>query len=439
MNSLKNIAAAAFPVGAGFLALALLLAAPWWTAAAAVAAVAAWLGLTRSGRQAWSIMRVGLATLPQRLGASSVVVVGIAGVVGVLVALLAMAAGFSATLKQTGSQNTAIVLRAGSLTETNSDLDHDAAQIIAEAPQVLKGASGQPMASPEVVVVGSLPKRSNGLDANVEIRGVGTQAWEVHPNVEIIAGRRFRPGMRELIVGKGAWQEFAGLDLGSTLKISGQVWKVVGIFESGDSHDSEVWADAAVVGPAYRRGSSSNAVLVRLTDPSAFDSFKATLASDPRLRVDVMTTREYFNRQSESIAREIRVLGTTIAVIMAIGAVFGALNTMYAAVAARTREIATLRTLGFGGAPVIVSVLLETLLLAMLGGVLGGLLAWVAFDGYTASTLGQGFSQVVFSFRVSPLLLVSGIQWALAIGLVGGMFPAARAARMPLAAGLREL
>lgn len=285
-----------------------------------------------------------------------------------------------------------------------------------------------------------LPKDcSNGLDANVEIRGVGAQAWEVHPNVKIIAGRRFRPGMRELIAGKGAQGEFKGLDVGSTLKISGQLWKVVGLFESGDSHDSELWADAAVVGPAYRRGSSSNAVLVRLTAPGAFDAFKATLASDPRLRVDVMTTRDYFNRQSESVTREIRVLGTTIAVIMAIGAVFGALNTMYAAVAARTREVATLRTLGFRSAAVIVSVLLETLLLAALGGVVGGLLAWVAFDGYSASTLGQGFSQVVFSFRVSPLLLASGIQWALAIGLMGGMFPAARAARMPLAEGLRAL
>lgn len=439
MITRQNIATASLPVVVGFVGLALLLAAPWWTAAAALAALAAWLGLSRAGRQAWSITRVGLATLPQRLGASSVVVVGIAGVVGVLVALLAMAAGFSATLKQTGSIDTAIVLRAGSLTETNSNLDHDAAQIIAEAPQVLKGGAGQPMASPEVVVVGSLPKSSNGLDANVEIRGVGAQAWEVHPNVKIIAGRRFRPGMRELIAGKGAQGEFKGLDVGSTLKISGQLWKVVGIFESGDSHDSELWADAAVVGPAYRRGSSSNAVLVRLTAPGAFDAFKATLASDPRLRVDVMTTRDYFNRQSESVTREIRVLGTTIAVIMAIGAVFGALNTMYAAVAARTREIATLRTLGFRSAAVIVSVLLETLLLAALGGVVGGLLAWVAFDGYSASTLGQGFSQVVFSFRVSPLLLASGIQWALAIGLMGGMFPAARAARMPLAEGLRAL
>ncbi len=213
----------------------------------------------------------------------------------------------------------------------------------------------------------------------------------------------------------------------------------MGIFDSADSHYSEVWGDTPVVGATYRRGSNTNSVVVQLTDAGAFDAFKAALASDPRLKVDVMTTHDYYNRQSETMSREIRIVGTTIAVIMAIGAVFGALNTMYAAVSARAREIATLRAIGFRGGPVIVSVLLETMLLALLGGALGATLTWAIFDNYTASTLGMNFSQVVFSFRVSPLLLWSGLKWALAIGFIGGVFPAMRAARMPVMAGLREL
>jgi putative ABC transport system permease protein len=397
------------------------------------------MALTRAGRQALSIARVGIATIGQRLGSSSVVVVGIAGVVGVLVALLAMAAGFEATLAQTGTDDMAIVLRAGSQTETNSIVDHDSAQIVSQAAQVLKNLHGQPIASPELVVVASLPKRSTGLDANVELRGVGDGAWDLHRNIKIIDGRKFSPGLRELMAGKSAHEQFKGLDVGSSLKLNGQLWNVVGIFDSADSHNSEVWGDTPVVGATYRRGSNTNSVVVQLTDAGAFDAFKAALASDPRLKVDVMTTHDYYNRQSETMSREIRIVGTTIAVIMAIGAVFGALNTMYAAVSARAREIATLRAIGFRGGPVIVSVLLETMLLALLGGALGATLTWAIFDNYTASTLGMNFSQVVFSFRVSPLLLWSGLKWALAIGFIGGVFPAMRAARMPVMAGLREL
>ena len=419
--------------------LLVMIAAPWWAMASFLAMLIAWMALTRTGRQASSVARVGIATLRQRLVASSVIVVGIAGVVGVLVALLAMAAGFEATLRQTGSDDTAIVLRAGAQTETNSIIDHDSAQIVAEAPQVLKDAHGQPIASPELVVVASLPKRSTGTDANVELRGVGERAWDLHRNVHIIAGRAFRPGLRELIAGKSAHDQFKGLDVGSSLKLGGQLWTIVGIFDSADSHDSELWGDEAIAGATYRRGSNTNSVVVRLTDAGAFDAFKAQLASDPRLHVDVLTTRAYYSQQSESTSREIRILGTTIAVIMAIGAVFGALNTMYAAVAARAREIATLRAIGFRGTPVIVSVMLETMLLALAGGVLGAVLSWAFFDGYTAATLGASFSQVVFSFNVSPTLMWNGLKWALAIGFVGGLFPALQAARTPVTRGLREL
>ena len=419
--------------------IVLLTALPGWLLVALLVVLAAWMALTRTGRQSWSVTQVGIATIPQRLGSSSVVVVGIAGVVGVLVALLAMGAGFEATLKETGTDDTVIVIRSGAQTELNSVVDHDTAVLVSQAPQVLKNAQGRPMASPELVVVASLAKKSNGLDANVEVRGVGERAWELRPNLKIIAGRKFQPGLRELIAGKGAAAQFKDLDVGSTLKLNGQVWTIVGTFDSGDSHNSELWGDTDVVGSTYRRGSSTTSITVRLTQTGAFDALKATLASDPRIKVDVSTTREYYNKQSENLAQIIRILGTTVGAIMAIGAIFGALNTMYAAVAARAREIATLRAIGFRGLPVIVSVLLETMLLAILGGALGAALAWAIFDNYTASTLGANFSQVVFAFNVSPALLWSGLKWALAIGFIGGLFPAVRAARVPVTVGLREL
>jgi putative ABC transport system permease protein len=398
-----------------------------------------WLACTRAGRQSWSVTQVGILTIPQRLGSSLVVVIGIAGVVGVLVAVLAMGAGFEATLRQTGSDDTAIVMRGGAQSELNSVLDHDSATLLGQLPQVARNAQGLAMASPELVVVASLPKKSNGLDSNVEIRGVGARAWDLRPEIKLIAGRSFQPGLRELVVGKGAHGQFSNLDLGSSINLNGQRWSVVGEFESGDAYDSELWADAQIVGPAYRRGSSVTSVTVRLTAASALDAFKSAIASDPRLKVDVKTTRAYYSEQSASLASFIRALGITIGSIMGLGAVFGALNCMYSAVAARTREIATLRAIGFRGLPVVVSVLIETMLLALLGGLLGAGLAWGMFDHFTASTLGANFSQVVFAFEVSPALLWTGLRWALVIGLVGGLFPALRAARMPVTVGLREL
>src|SRR5579875_3133647 len=391
---------------------------PWYGALIAAVALALWLALTRRGRQTLSVTGVGIATLPSRWGASSVIVIGIAGVVGVLVALLAMAEGFQATLKGTGNDDTVLVQ---------------------QKPGVARDAQGRPIASPELVVIASLPKKSNGQDANVSLRGVGPEAWEVRPNVKIIAGRRFTPGLRELDVGKGAMQQFAGIGLGSTLKLNNQVWTVVGEFDSGDAFDSELWGDKDTIASTYRRGSSATSVTVKLTSPRAFDQYKAALKADPALTVDVQTTRAYFAAQSEGLSKLIRILGTTIGVIMAIGALFGALNSMYAAVATRAREIATLRALGFRGTPVVTSVMLETMLLALAGGVLGALIAWLIFDRYTVSTLGSNFSQVVFQFRITPALLWEGIKWALAIGFVGGLFPAMRAARLPVTAALREL
>ena len=419
-------------------AMIVLIYLPWTVLLALAVLLAAWMAFARTGRQAWSVTKVGIATIPQRLGSSSVIVIGIAGVVGVLVALLAMGEGFRQTLQQTGDTETAIVLRGGATAELSSGVSRDDEILIAQLPGILKDAQGKPVASPELVVVANVPKKSSGTDANVEIRGVGEQAFALRPNVKVIEGRAFKPGLRELIVGKGALAQFAGLEPGATINLGNQQWTITGVFASGDAHESELWGDVETVSTTYRR-QGYQSVTVRLTSPTALDQFKAGIASDPRLKVDAKTTIDYYSAQSENLTKVIRVLGITIAVIMGIGAIFGALNTMYAAVATRAREIATLRAIGFRGLPVVVSVLLETMLLAIAGGLLGAAVAWLIFNNYTVSTLGANFSQVVFAFKVSPALVWNGLKWALAIGFIGGVFPALRAARLPVTTALREL
>jgi putative ABC transport system permease protein len=258
--------------------------------------------------------------------------------------------------------------------------------------------------------------------------------------VKIVEGRRFTPGLRELIVGRGAAKQFAGLVPGREIRLGSQTWTVAGVFASGDALESEIWADANVVAETYRRGSSRASVTARLADPAAFGAFKSALEANPQLKVDVSTTLDYFNKQSERMTQVIRIMGITVGVIMAIGAMFGALNTMFAAVAARAREIATLRAIGFSGLPVVVAVMLETMLLALAGGVIGGVAAWAIFNGYGASTLAAGsVGKLSFELQVTPALLWTGLKWALAIGFIGGLFPAVRAARMPVTAALREL
>lgn len=390
------------------------------------------------GRQIGSAARVGIATIPQRLGASAVVVVGIAGVVGVLVGLLAMGQGFEKTLKQTGSDDSVIVLQAGAQYEAASALARDVLPIVSQAPQIARNADGAPIVSPELLTGASMRKKSTGLEANVAVRGVGERAWELRPRTTIIEGRKFNSGLQELLIGRDVHQQFSGTDIGSTVTLNGQSWTVVGVFDSKDAHNSEMWADGDVLGPAFRRGSGKTSLAIQLTDAGVFDAFKALLSTDPRLKVDVHTTRQYYSRQSERIVKFTRVFGITIAGIMALGATFAALNTMYTAVTVRARELATLRAIGFRPAPVVISVLFETMLLAVSGGVLGALLAWLLFDGFSASTLGSS-GQIMFAFDVSPALLWNGLATALAIGLLGGLLPALRAARMPIAIALREL
>ncbi|WP_350016661.1 ABC transporter permease [Rhodanobacter sp. IGA1.0] len=415
---------------------------PWPAVLGLAVLFALWMALTRLGRQASSVTAVGVSTLRQRLGSSSVIVIGIAGVVGVLVALLAMGEGYSETLRRTGSTDTAIVMRGASASEVMSVLERDNVVVIPQVAGIARDAQGKPIASPEIVVAANLQLKGGTEDdvGSVQLRGIGDEAWTVRPNVKVVAGRKFKPGMHELMVGQGAQREFAGLEVGRQVKLGNQLWTVVGQFASGDALDSELWADANVVADAYRRGGSRNSVTLKLADPNGFDAFKASLEADPRLKVDVDTTLDYFSKQSEGTSKMIQGIGITVGVIMAIGAIFGALNCMFAAVAARAREIATLRAIGFRGTPVVVAIMLETMLLALIGGLLGGALAWLIFNGYTASTLAAGsVGKLSFEFSVTPALLWSGLKWALAIGFIGGLFPAVRAARLPVTTALREL
>ncbi len=428
------------------LLLAIVLAAwvmlPWTGALGLAVIVALWMFLTRRGAQARSVTGVGVSTLPQRLGSSAVIVVGIAGVVGVLVALLAMAEGYAETLRKSGSEDTAIVLRGASAAEVASVMSRDDITQIAQAPGVAKSAKGEPLVSAETVVAANLPVKGTKTDeeGSVQMRGVGDEAFAVRPQVKIVSGRKFQPGLKELIVGQGAARQFEGLEPGRQLRLGSQMWTVTGVFASGDSMESELWADAPVVAETYRRGASRNSVTVKLTDAAAFKDFKAALEANPQLKVDATTTLAFFAKQSEQMTKILRIIGIVVGSIMAVGAVFGALNTMFAAVATRAREIATLRAIGFPGLPVVVAVMLETMLLAALGGLIGGAIAYLLFNGHAASTMAAGsVGKLSFELRVSGQLLWEGLKWALAIGFIGGLFPAVRAASVPVTTALREL
>ena len=379
-------------------------------------------------------------TMPQRAGSSGVAVVGIAGVVIVFVAVLSIAEGFRAALEDAGSPDTALVMRGGSDTEMSSALAMASTRIIKDAPGIRRDAEG-PIASAELFVIVNVPFRTTGTDANVPLRGIQPAAFGVRDEVRIVAGRTFRPGTNEIIVGESASRQFAGLELGVEHRWGESTWTVVGIFEAGGTiAESEIWCDASVLQPAYRRGDTFQSVFARLESEAVFQEFSDALTTDPRLDVMVEREGDYYAAQSRMIHGIITGLGTVIAVLMGIGAVFGAVNTMYTAVAGRTREIATLRALGFSGTPVVISVLAESVLLSMVGGLLGGVIAYVGFNGYQTATLNwQTFSQVAFAFAVTPDLLVQGIAYAVVMGFFGGLFPAIRAARLPIVTALREL
>ena len=393
--------------------------------------------------QVAAVTSTAVRTIPERRGASLATVFGIAGVVAVFVAVLSIGEGFRKTLRAAGSPDNAMVMRSGSDSEMMSVLVGNSIEIIAQAPGVARGEVGGaviPLSSAELFVIVDAPKRSTGTTANVPLRGVQPAAFATRPGLEITSGRRFEWGKNEILVGDGARRQFAGLDLGSRLRWGRNEWTVVGTFSAGGAlWESELWTDARVLQPAYQRGNSFQTVIVRLESPAAFETFKDALTTDPRLDVQVLRESEYYGNQGRTLNAIIRGLGLTVSLLMAVGAVFGALNTMYSAVASRTREVATLRALGFGSGAVVVSVLAEALLLALLGGAVGAFAAWAFFDGYRTSTLNwDTFSQVTFAFDVTPALLVQGTVFAIALGLVGGLLPALRAARLPVTAALRE-
>jgi putative ABC transport system permease protein len=388
-------------------------------------------------KQLFALTLMSLKTLPQRAGASSVIVIGIAGVVAVLVSVLAMSTGFHHTVADTGRPDRVIILRGGSDAELNSNLTRNDVDTIANAPGLAKDSDGKAILSDELITVVNLPKITTGSDSNVTLRGVGLQLAKVRPELKVTAGRMFRPGVREIVAGAGAVKQFRGLTIGSVLHLRNADWTVVGIFTSnGDIHESELLADVDTVGSSLERTGYSSAVGL-LSSAGDFQRFKDALTTDPQLKVDVEREPEYYAAQSRALTQLINIVGNTVAIIMAIGAMFGALNSMYAAVDARSLEIATLRAIGFGAVPVLLSVMIEALALSILGGLVGAFLAHWFFNGHTVSTLGGGFAQVVFQVTVTWALMATGLVWACTIGLLGGFFPAVRSARLPVAEALR--
>lgn len=387
--------------------------------------------------QILAITGVNLKSIPQRWAPSLVIVIGLAGVVAVFTALLAMSSGFQSTLAATGAKDSALILRGGSAAELNSGFGRDETTLIKLGPGIRKGSDGKPLASAEVLVITELLKKGelkNGV--NVTLRGVEPAAFALRPGLKIVQGRAFKPGLRELLVGGGVARQFAGMEIGKTMRMRGSEWTVVGVFESGDGHDSELWTDVEVAQSTFGRNGYSS-VLAGLDNPAALATLKAGLAADPRLNVDVESEQAYYSNQTKQFRATIGVLAGVVTVIMGLGAIFAALNTMYAAVAARAREIATLRALGFGALPVLVSVLFESLVLSTVGGLLGALIAYVLFNNLSVSTLGANFTQVVFAFKVTPPLVFAGLVIAVVVGFIGGLLPSISAARMPVTTALR--
>lgn len=370
-----------------------------------------------------------------------VAVLGIAGTVGVFIAMLSLARGFKATLVASGSADNAIIMRAGATSEMMSGVALDQVKILQDAPGVARGTDGAPLVTSEVVVIAPFPLKSTGTDANVQVRGVSANVMNIRRNVKIIEGRMFTPGLSELVVGKNANGTYSGLTLGNSVNFGGGHWNVVGVFDAGGSaFDSEVWTDARVLDDVYKRPSNVfQSVTVHLTSPNALQGFRDAVTADPRLSVDVSREIDYYAKQSTRMTQLITILGGLVASVMAIGAIFGALNTMYSAVAERGREIATMRALGFGAAAVVFSFVIEALIISFVGGAVG-CIAVLPLNGLTTATMNwQTFSNMAFAFKITSGLLLGGIIFALVMGIIGGLPPAIRAATRPVAVALREL
>ncbi|WP_146908121.1 ABC transporter permease [Arenimonas daejeonensis] len=390
-------------------------------------------------KQILAITQMNLRSVPQRWGASLVIVIGLAGVVAVFTALLAMANGFASTLVEAGRPDNAIVLRGQSGAELNSGFGGDSTDLIKLGPGIRKGKDGRPLAAGEIMVISELPRKDDpAAVANVTLRGVEAASFELRPQLEVVEGRRFEPGKREMIVGTGVAGQFGGVQVGQTIRMRNSDWAVVGRFQSGDANDSEMWVDLGTAQSAFNRGNAVSSVRVGLESPAAIETLRAALTADPRLAVDVTAEPVYYSAQTKGVRETIMGLAVVVTLIMGLGAIFAALNTMYAAVSTRTREIATLRAIGFGGMPVLASVMVEAVLLSLVGGVVGAVIAYLLFNGLSVSTLSQAsFTQVVFEFAVTPSLVLTGLVIAMIIGFIGGLLPAIRAARMQVTTALR--
>lgn len=396
-------------------------------------------GVTGFVLQTAAVVRISFGSLGERVGTALVALLGFAGVALVFTGMLSINAGFAAVVSRNGSPEVAVVMRGGATAEMNSTLMGEATKVIAQGPGVRSDA-GVPQSSPEILVAVDVPKRSTGKDSNVPFRGVTDQAYRIHDKVRIIAGRMYTPGRGEVIVGRQATSEFVGLAVGGKRRWQGFTWTVVGVFEAGGGlEESEIWTDDRTLQTAFERGTYYQSVYTRLESAAAFDRFKDALTTNPQLNVTVQRQDEYLKAQTEVMSMMISIAGSTIALLMGLGAVFGAINSMYSAVVARTLEIATLRALGFGRGAVVVSVLLEAMTLGAVGALVGGAIAWLMFNGYQASTLNfASFSQVAFEFAVTSTLVAIGVTYSLVLGFLGGLAPAIRAARMPIATALRQ-
>ena len=387
--------------------------------------------------QILAVSVINLKSLPQRLWMSLATVTAVGLVVAVLLTFLAMANGFQRTIAGSGADDIAVVLRAGSQAELNSVVLLNQVRLIEDGPGIARDADGKPRTSGELYVTVDAFKRSTRTKASLPLRGLDPQGVALRRGIVITVGRMFNPGSNEVIVGKALGNEFEGFDLGQTATFSSNRFTVVGIFSAdGSVFESEIWADRPVLQSLFKRAGAVQTVRARLTSPAALEALKAYSDNDPRLKLDVMSEATYFAEQASRTSDLIQKLGWPLAIAMAFGSLAGALNTMYSSVAARATEIATLRAIGFGGFSTFVGTLVESLILASIGGLIGAAATYLIFDGFTASTMGGNFGQVVFNFQLSPRLIAQGLLLALIVGLVGGLFPALRAARMPIIAGL---
>jgi putative ABC transport system permease protein len=380
-----------------------------------------------------------LRSIFARKGTAAMTALGIAMVVATFIITLALAQGFRATLVSSGLPDNVIVLRQGSLSENVSAVPRDVIPLVETLPQVARDQEGRPLASPELLVIISRPRASDGQPANVPLRGVGPRAFDVRSSVRFIEGRRFQPGLSEIVVGRLAAERFQGLRLGSTIRFGNNTWTIVGVFAADDAaYESEVWGDVDLMLPAFQRPAYQS-ITLKLSGPGALESFKTALESDNRLELGAQSEQAYYASQSVLMTTMIRVLGSFVTLILSIGAMFGAMNTMYAAVAYRIREIGTLRALGFSRARIMGAFVGESVLLALVGGVIGCLIALPVHGVSTGTTNWQSFSEVAFRFRITPALLAGGLVFAAVMGTLGGILPAIRAARIPIAQALREI